>query len=143
VRAGRAAFLRGLAAAAIGAILLTGCGGGESEAEQKKNEAQVESAVREARVKSLLKVKAAEDRRREEHPNQVLAPAKFRGVLATRYETDREICSAIPAPEAAESLGLDGGADPEEIADAYGKQFSGRFREAASEGCLAGFESQS
>jgi hypothetical protein len=143
VRAGRAAFLRGLAAAAIGAILLTGCGGGESEAEQKKNEAQVESAVREARVKSLLKVKAAEDRRREEHPNEVLAPARFKGALATRYETDREICSAIPAAEAAANLGLDEDADPEEIAEAYGKQFPGRFRGAASKGCLAGLESQS
>ncbi len=139
MRAGRAALICGLSAA-LGAAVLAGCGGGESEAERQKSEAQVESAVREARVRALLKVKAAEDRRREEHPNEVLAPARFTGAEATRYETDREICSAIPPPEAAKNLGIDEDSSPEAIAAAYAKQFHGRFREPAYDGCLAGFE---
>jgi hypothetical protein len=139
LRAGRAALICGLAVA-LGVALLAGCGGGQSEAERQKSEAQVESAVREARVRALLKIKQAEDRRREEHPNEVLAPAKFTGARATRYETDREICSAIPAPEAAKNLGLDEDSSPEAIAQAYAKQFNGGFQEPAYEGCLAGLE---
>jgi hypothetical protein len=138
--AARASIRGGALVALIGALLLAGCGGGESDAERQRSEAQVESAVREAHIRALLKVRAAEDRRREEHPDEVLAPARFTGELATRYEADREICSAIPAPEAANNLGIDEGSDPEAIAEAYAKQFTGRFHEPAYEGCLAGLE---
>ncbi len=75
-------------------LLIAGCGGGDgNDTDGDQAEAQVETAVRQARVKQLLKVKVAEQRRREEHPGQVLAPSHFSGELASRYESDREVCN--------------------------------------------------
>ena len=91
-------------------------------------------------LKALLKVKLAERKRREEHPGQTLAPPKYSGVLAERYEVDREVCSALPPSELAANLEIDEDSSPEEIAKAYAKTYTGRFREPAYEGCLAGIE---
>ncbi|HEY1356212.1 MAG TPA: hypothetical protein VGF09_07840 [Solirubrobacterales bacterium] len=137
--AGRALIACAPAAVLLAALLLAGCGG-ESDTEQHREEVQVQSAVREAHLKALMKVKLAERKRREEHPGETLAPAKYSGTLAQRYEIDREICSALPASEMAASLKIDEGSDPEEIAKAYAKQYPGRYREPAYEGCLAGLE---
>ena len=91
-------------------------------------------------MKAMLKVKIAERKRLAEHPGQVLAPARFTGVLASRYESDREVCKALPPEELAAELGLDQDSDPEAIAEAYAKPFTGRYHEPAYEGCLAGLE---
>lgn len=131
----------GLVAVLVVALLLAaGCGSGGSETERRKEEIQVENAVREAHLKALLRVKLAERRRREEHPGQTLAPPRFTGVLAERYEVDREVCSALPPNELAANLEIDEGSSPEEIARAYAKTYTGKFREPAYEGCLAGIE---
>jgi hypothetical protein len=136
-----AASIRGVAlAAVIGTLILAGCGGGESDAERQQSEARLERAVAMARMNALMKVKIAERRRREEHPGQTLAPARFSGVLAERYEVDRELCSALSPSELAAGLGVDEGSDPEAIAEAYAKSFTGRFHEPAYEGCLGGIE---
>jgi hypothetical protein len=137
--AGRVLIRAVVASALVAALLLAGCGG-QSETERRKSEIEVEDAVREAHLKALLKVKLAERRRREEHPGQTLAPAKYSGALAERYEVDREVCSALSPSEVAASLEIDEGADPEAIAQAYAKSFSGRFHQPAYEGCLAGLE---
>lgn len=141
MRAGRAPARAGVVAVLLGALLLGGCGGGGDDTEHHQAEAQVETAVRQARIKALLKVKIAERLRRQEHPGQTLAPAKYSGVLATRYESDREICSALPPSELAAGLGIDEDSDPEAIAAAYAKPFTGEYRQPAYEGCLAGLES--
>lgn len=140
MRAGRAALLVGVVAVVAGALPWDGCGGGESDAEHHQAEAKVESAVRQAQLKALLKVKLAERRRREEHPGQTLAPARYSGVLAARYEADREICTAFSPSELAANLEIDEGSDPEAIAEAYSKQFPGNYRRPSYEGCLAGLE---
>jgi hypothetical protein len=141
LRAARALARTGAVAALVGALLLAGCGeGGSSDTDRQQAEEQVESAVREARMKAMLKVKIAERKRLAEHPGQVLAPAKYTGVLASRYESDREVCKALPPEELAAELGLDEGSDPEAIAEAYAKPFTGKYREPAFEGCLAGLE---
>ena len=140
MRARRALARTGVVAALVGALLLGGCGGGGSDTDRKEAEAKVESAVREARMKAMLKVKIAERKRLAEHPGQVLAPAKYTGVLASRYESDREVCKALPPEELAAELGLDEGSDPEAIAEAYAKPFTGRYHQPAYEGCLAGLE---
>lgn len=138
--AGRALVPAVAVAALFGALLFGGCGGGQSDTEQKQDEAKVENAVREAQLKSLLKVKLAERKRREEHPGQTLAPARYSGALAARYEADREICSAFSPSELAANLNLDEGSDPDAIAEDYSKSYSGRYRQPAYEGCLAGLE---
>ena len=136
---GRALIGAVLVAVLVVPLLLAGCGG-DSETERRKEEIQVENAVREAHLKALLKVKLAERKRREEHPGETLAPPRYTGVLAERYEVDRELCSALPPNELAANLGIDEGSSPEEIARAYAKTYTGRFREPAYEGCLAGME---
>jgi hypothetical protein len=141
LRAGRALARTGVVAALVGALLLVGCGGGgSSDTDRRQAEAKVESAVRETRMKAMLKVKIAERQRRAEHPGQVLAPARYTGVLAARYESDREVCKALPPEELADELGLDEDSDSEAIAEAYAKPFTGKYREPAYEGCLAGLE---
>ena len=140
MNAGRAAIRGEALAALIAAILLAGCGGGESDAERHQAEAKLENAVHEARLKALLKVKAAEAQRRKEHPGQTLAPARYTGALAERYEFDREICSALSPSELAATLEIDGSSDLDAIAQAYAKSFQGRFHQPAYEGCLAGLE---
>jgi len=137
---GRALIGAVLVAVLVVPLLLAGCGG-DSETERLKEEIQVENAVREAHLKALLKVKLAERKRREEHPGETLAPPRYTGVLAERYEVDRELCSALPPNELAANLEIDEGSSPEEIARAYAKTYTGRFREPAYEGCLAGIES--
>src|SRR5262249_44626905 len=133
-------LIRGsIVAGLLAALLLPGCGG-ESETERRKDEIEVQSAVREAHLKNLLRVKLAEQKRREEHPGQTLAPAKFSAALAERYEADREVCKARSPSEIANNLGIDEGSDPEAIAQAYAKSFPGKFRQPAYEGCLAGLE---
>jgi len=127
-------------AALVGALLLAGCGGGEGDAEQHATEAKVEEAVQKARLKALLKVRLAEQKRREVHPGQAFAPARFSGAEADRYETDRELCSALSPSELAASFEIDEDSDPEAIAEAYAESFTGRFHEPAYEGCLAGLE---
>jgi len=123
----------------VAVLMLAGCGG-ESETERRKEEIRVENAIRESHLKALLKVKLAERKRREEHPGQTLAPAKYSGALAERYEVDREVCSALPPSELAANLEIDEGPSPEEIAKAYAKAYTGRFHQPAYEGCLAGIE---
>jgi len=135
----RALIHGGVVAGLVAALMLAGCGG-ESETERRKGEIEVERAVRQSHLKDLLRVKLAERKRREEHPGQTFAPAKYGGVLAERYEADREICSALPPAELAAGLELDEGASPEEIARAYAKSYPARFRQPAYEGCLAGME---
>jgi len=137
--AGRALLGGAVVAILVVPLLAAGCGGG-SETERRKEEIQVENALREAHLKALLKVKLAERRRREEHPGQTLAPAKYSDVLAERYEVDREVCSALPPSELAANLEIDEDSSPEEIARAYAKTYTGKFREPAYEGCLAGIE---
>jgi hypothetical protein len=127
-------------AAAIGALLLAGCGDDESDAERRQTETRLEDAVQQARLKALLRVKQAERRRREEHPGQTLAPPKFTGVRAERYEFDREVCTAVEPSELARELGLDEDSDPEAIAEAYAKSFPGELHQPSLEGCLAGLE---
>ncbi|HEX3243352.1 MAG TPA: hypothetical protein VHQ97_09750 [Solirubrobacterales bacterium] len=136
---GRALIGAVLVAVLVVPLLLAGCGG-DSETERLKEEIQVENAVREAHLKALLKVKLAERKRREEHPGETLAPPRYTGVLAERYEVDRELCSALPPNELAANLEIDEGSSPEEIARAYAKTYTKRFREPAYEGCLAGME---
>ena len=104
------------------------------------DEAAVEDSVREAQLKSLLKVKLAERKRREEHPGQTLAPARYSGALAARYEADRETCSAFAPSELAANLEIDEGSDPETIAREYAKSYPGKYEEPSFEGCLAGLE---
>jgi hypothetical protein len=140
LKRGRALLGGGLVAVLIAALLVAGCGSGESETERRKEEIQVENALRESHLKALLKVKLAERKRREEHPGETLAPAKYSGVLAERYEVDREVCSALPPSELAANLEIDEGSSPEEIAREYAKAYTGRFHEPAYEGCLAGME---
>ena len=140
MKGGRALIRGGLVAGLVAALLLAACGGGESETERRKDEIEVENAVRQAQLKNLLKVKLAERRRREEHPGQTLAPAKYSGALAERYEVDREVCKALSPSEIASKLGIDEDSDPETIAHAYAKSFLGEFRQPAYEGCLAGLE---
>lgn len=140
MKAGRAAITGGAVAALIGALLLAGCGGDEGDAERHQAEARVDRAVREARLRALLKVKLAERQRRQEHPGQTLAPAKYSGALAERYEVDREVCSALSSSELATSLDIDEDSDPEAIAEAYSKSFEGEYRRPSFEGCLAGLE---
>lgn len=141
MRVGRAPLHLVVAAALVGALLSGGCGGGgQSEADRHQSEAKVESAVREAQLKALLKVKLAERHRREEHPGQTLAPARYSGVLAARYEADREVCSALSPSELAANLDIDEDSNPEAIARAYSKSFPGQYRQPAYEGCLAGLE---
>ena len=140
MRARRAPIATVVLAALGGALLLGGCGDDQSDAEQTQAEAKVESAAREAQLKSLLKVKLAERRRRQEHPGQTLAPARYSDALAARYEADREICSAFSPSELAASLNIDEDSDPEAIARAYSKSYPGKYEEPSFEGCLAGFE---
>jgi hypothetical protein len=135
-----AAITGGAVAALIGALLLAGCGDGESDAEHSQGEAQLERAMREARLRALLKVKFAERERREKHPGQTLAPAKYSGALAERYEIDREVCSSLSPSELAVSLEIDEDSDPEAIAEAYSKSFEDEYRQPSYEGCLAGLE---
>jgi hypothetical protein len=133
--------IRGAAAAVlVVGLLLTGCGG-KSATERHQGEVQVENAAREAHLKALMKVKLAESERREEHPGETLAPAKYTGVLAQRYEVDREVCSALQPSELAANLKIDEGSSSEEIAKAYAKSYPGRYRQPSYEGCLAGLES--
>lgn len=130
----------GVLAVILGALLLVGCGDDDqSDAERRQDEAQVEGGIQKARLDALLEVKREEMERRKAHPNQVLAPDRYRGALAERYETDREICSAISPSELADNFDLDSD-DPETVAEAYSESFPGKYRRAAAEGCLAGFE---
>ena len=85
-------------------------------------------------------MKLAEDRRRKEHPDQGLAPPRYSGPLAARYEVDREICSSFSSSEIAAKLGIDEGSNPEAVAEAYSKSFPGEYRQPSFEGCLAGLE---
>jgi hypothetical protein len=140
LNARRAPLAAAVVAALLIPLLVAGCGG-DSETERRKEEIEVENAVREANLKALLKVKVAERKRRAEHPGETLAPPKYTGVLAERYEVDREVCSALPPSQLAANLEIDEGSSPEEIASAYAKTYSGRFREPAHDGCLAGLES--
>jgi hypothetical protein len=140
LKAGHTAVSGGVVAMVIGALLLAGCGDDESDAERHQAEAQLEDAAREARLKALLKVKLAERQRREEHPGQTLAPARYTGARAERYEVDREVCKALSPSELASDLGLDEGSDPEAIAEAYAKSFRGALHQPSYEGCLAGVE---
>jgi hypothetical protein len=123
------------------AAFLGGCGGDdESETERRQNEAKIQQSVQSERLKSLLEVKQEEFQRRRENPDEVLAPSRFEGAQADRYESDREICKALSPEELADNFDIDSD-DPEEIAEAYSKSMPRQYRQAALEGCLAGFES--
>ena len=90
--AGRALLGGAVVAILVVPLLLAGCGGG-SETERRKEEIQVENALREAHLKALLKVKLAERKRRDAADLAAAGPvdpAIHRAALQRIAELERE-----------------------------------------------------